>query len=637
MGRNRDNGTKKRKALVREKYQKEAEDLEIHVAKPKYVARHQPGTVLRVAAYCRVSTAEEEQTSSFELQVKTYRDLINSTPEYKLVNIYADEGISGTNLEHREGMQQMIEDCKAGKIDLILTKSMSRFARNVKDTLEILQELNNLPRPVEVKFETEHIDTFDPGNQVLLTMMASMAEQESRTKSDIMNWSFENRIKNGIFLTPPLYGYDQDEDGNLVVNPKEAKVVQFIYLAYIQGCSCQDIADILTSLGIKTYNDKDKWSSGTIRNMIRNERHCGDLIAHKTYTPDFLTHKAKKNHGERTWVKKEDHHEPIVSKKIWYAANRKMAVAAANKSGAPMPSLSVVDQGILKGFVPIDRNMRGFTSEDYAEATSSAYEQENNHQEGQAPDVDIDAAVNQNARQQAMAYSGYQIVRSIYFCTTDKSILTLQNGKIRFNTNCMKEFGDVEYVEVLLNTKAKQLAVRPCSSDSPTAIHWGKKSKDNYWRPSTMSCRGFLKPLCELMGWDPDARLRFVGQCVTQEDRKCLIFDLKDLEITTTVVIEENTADDEDQEAMPQVITSRQDQIEKEASTRQEKIVSYADDDFGQDAVEAELEKVPYFGDWEILRPAKLYRYCCDITDEELSEIEIDAKRLMGELAQRAV
>lgn len=152
-----------------------------------------------------------------------------------------------------------------------------------------------------------------------------------------------------------------------------------------------------------------------------------------------------------------------------------------------------------------------------------------------------------------------------------------------------------------------------------------------------MSCRGFLKPLCELMGWDPDARLRFVGQCVTQEDGKCLIFDLKDLEITTTVVIEENTADDEDQEAMPQVITSRQDQIEKEASTRQEKIVSYADDDFGQDAVEAELEKVPYFGDWEILRPAKLYRYCCDITDEELSEIEIDAKRLMGELAQRAV
>jgi site-specific DNA recombinase len=636
MGRNKDKGLKKKKDLIRDRYQQEAEDLEIHVATPKYVARHQPGTILRVAAYCRVSTAEEEQTSSFELQVKTYRDLINSTPEYKLVNIYADEGISGTNLEHREGMQQMIEDCKAGKIDLILTKSMSRFARNVKDTLEILQELNNLPRPVEVKFETEHIDTFDPGNQVLLTMMASMAEQESRTKSDIMNWSYENRIKNGIFLTPPLYGYDQDENGNLVVNPQEAKVVQFIYLAYILGYSCQDVADILTSLEIKTYNDKDKWSACTIRNIIRNERHCGDLIAHKTYTPDFLTHKHKPNHGERTWVKKEDHHEPIVTKKIWFAANRKMTVAAVNKSGAPMPSLSVVDQGILKGFVPVDRNMRGFTSEDYEEATSSAYEQENNHQTEQSSGVDIDATTNQSLEQRSQAYSGYQIVRSMYFGTSDKKVLTLQNGKIRFNTNCMKEFGEIEYVEILLNTKVKQLAVRPCISDSPTAIHWGRRSDDNYWRPSALSCRGFMKPLCDLMGWDPEAKLRFVGQCVTEDTGKCLIFNLSDPEITTTIVTEENALSDDDQESMPQVITSKQDRIEKEESIRQEKIISYADDDFGQDAVEAELEKMTYFGDWEVLRPAKLYRYCCDITEEELSEIEADAKRLMNELSQNA-
>ncbi|HCW23734.1 MAG TPA: recombinase family protein [Lachnospiraceae bacterium] len=635
MGRNKDKGLKKKKELIRDRYQHEAEDLEIHVATTKYVARHQPGTILRVAAYCRVSTAEEEQTSSFELQVKTYRDLINSTPEYKLVNIYADEGISGTNLEHREGMQQMIEDCKAGKIDLILTKSMSRFARNVKDTLEILQELNNLPRPVEVKFETEHIDTFDPGNQVLLTMMASMAEQESRTKSDIMNWSFENRIKNGIFLTPPLYGYDQDENGNLVINPQEAKVVQFIYLAYIQGCSCQDIADILTSLGIRTYNNKEEWSAGTVRNIIRNERHCGDLIAHKTYTPDFLTHKHKPNHGERTWVKKEDHHEPIVSKRIWYAANRKMTVAAVSKSGAPMPALSVVDQGILKGFVPVDRNMRGFTSDDYSDATKSVYE-ENNHQTEAASDADIDATVDNADRERAWAFSGYQIARTVYFSFAGKNVLTLQDGKIRFNTTCMKEFDDMEYVEILLNTKQKQLAVRPCSSDSPTAIHWGRKDDEGHWKPSTMSCRGFLKPLCDLMNWAMENRYRFIGYSMKEEQEKCLIFDLTDPEITTTLLIEENSSDD-DQDSMLQIITSKQDQIEKEASIHEEKVVSFADDGFGQDAVEAELEKVPFDGDWEILRPAKRYRYCCDITDEELSEIETDARRLMNELSQKAV
>lgn len=226
--------------------------------------------------------------------------------------------------------------------------------------------------------------------------------------------------------------------------------------------------------------------------------------------------------------------------------------------------------------------------------------------------------------------------RTVYFSFAGKNVLTLQDGKIRFNTTCMKEFDDMEYVEILLNTKQKQLAVRPCSSDSPTAIHWGRKDDEGHWKPSTMSCRGFLKPLCDLMNWAMENRYRFIGYSMKEEQEKCLIFDLTDPEITTTLLIEENSSDD-DQDSMLQIITSKQDQIEKEASIHEEKVVSFADDGFGQDAVEAELEKVPFDGDWEILRPAKRYRYCCDITDEELSEIETDARRLMNELSQKAV
>ena len=276
---------------------------------------------IRAAAYCRVSTAQELQEDSFELQMETYRKKIESNPDLTLVDVYGDLGRSGTQIKGRNEFQRMMKDCRDGKIDLIYCKSM--------------------------------------------------AEQESRTKSDIMNRSFENRIKNGIFLTPPLYGYDQDENGDLVVNEQEAKVVQFIYYSFLTGFNCSEIANFLTSLHIKTYSGKDTWNSGTIRGIIRNERHCGDILAHKTYTPDFLTHKHKVNHGERTWVRKEDHHDPIVSRIVWTAANRKMEVEFRNRKGETLPSLSVVDQGILKGYVPVDRNIRGFSEADYEEASRS--------------------------------------------------------------------------------------------------------------------------------------------------------------------------------------------------------------------------------------------------------------------------
>ena len=510
----------------------------------------------------------------------------------------------------------MIEDCKAGKIDLILTKSISRFARNVKDTLATIQILDNLPHPVEVKFETEHIDTFDPGMRFLLMMMAGMAEQESRTKSDIMNWSFENRIKNGIFLTPPLYGYDQDENGDLVVNEQEAKVVQFIYYSFLTGFNCSEIANFLTSLHIKTYSGKDTWNSGTIRGIIRNERHCGDILAHKTYTPDFLTHKHKVNHGERTWVRKEDHHDTIVSRAVWTAANRKMEVEFRNRKGETLPSLSVVDQGILKGYVPVDRNIRGFSEADYEEASRSVLTD------------DLDEQI-EKKHQLDSALDGYEVVRSFLFSTTDKTIMTFSNGQIYFNTNCVRELNRTEYVELLLNTKEKCIAVRPCEKDSPTAVRWAKFVGDMI-KPTAKSCRGLVEPLCNLMGWDPDARYRFVGRFVSSGDECCLFFDLTDPEITQDVTYTEEDPESSENDT-PRVIRSREDEIEQQSTVHHEKVVFYADERFGRDAAE-ELEPAHFKGDWQILRPASFFKYCTDITEDELKEIISEAQSVTAQM-----
>ena len=192
----------------------------------------------RVCAYCRVSTGDPHQTTSYELQKNYYEDKINSAPNWSMVGLYADEGISGTSLMHREEFKKMIRDCEAGKIDLILTKSVSRFARNIVDCLEIVRELKRLPNPVGVLFETEGIYTLDgTQGEMMLSVMAMTAQEESQNKSDIMNQSIEMRFSRGIFLTPELLGYDKDADGNLVINEDEADTVRLAYYLYDGGFS----------------------------------------------------------------------------------------------------------------------------------------------------------------------------------------------------------------------------------------------------------------------------------------------------------------------------------------------------------------------------------------------------------------
>lgn len=253
----------------------------------------------RVAVYVRVSTDNVRQTSSYELQKNYYEDIVDKNPNWSIADIYADEGISGTSLKHRDEFNRMIDDCRAGKIDMIITKSVSRFSRNIKDCITIIEELHSLKNPVGVYFETEGIFSMNDEREANLHMVLSMAQEESHIKSSSMNASVEMRFSHGILLTPVLLGYDHDENGKLVVNEDEAKTVRLIFFMYLYGCPSAEIADILMRLGRKTKKGNTRWTENAVLNILRNERHCGDVLARKTFTPRYLDHKSKKNKGDK--------------------------------------------------------------------------------------------------------------------------------------------------------------------------------------------------------------------------------------------------------------------------------------------------------------------------------------------------
>ncbi len=671
MGRKKSKRTKN-KDKIRAIYSgQNIDDLEIFEAKPE-LSVATDGKTLNVAAYCRVSTQEEEQTSSFELQVNTYTELIENTPGWNLVNIYADEGISGTNMRKRFGMQKLIDDCIAGKIDMIITKSIARFARNTEDTLHVIKLLKNLPKPVRVKFETENIDTLDESGNLLLTILASLAEEESRNKSRIMNWSYENRIKHGIFLTPSLYGYDVDDDGDLKMNPFEAKVVKLMYYMYLSGSSFTHIARLLTEFGIPTYTGKDTWNPTSVKGILSNERHAGDIVAHKTFTVSCLTHKKKRNNGERTMVRRRDHHEAIVSHQIYDAAVRKMEIERYSTMGTKIPALYVINGGLLKGYVPVNRNWRGYSNKDYEEASRAAF---------------LDEADEMIGSHRRMELQGYETVRCQYFTTSDKPIMTLKDGKIWFNTACMKKFETVEYVEILLNSVDKCLAIRPCNPDSPNAIKWATL-KNNRWYVAGKSCAGIVRPLNGLMDWADDSKYQLIGQYLKDGEDQCLLFDLMDAQITKIVEVEDpvetsaveepsetdisleadgssdsqsdtadtentdetveeaDTGDKTDAERLlekkntkrPRVISGAQDDEELQKKTHKETVVQFRDDSYGRPATIRDdilFDRIFVRGNWEILRPSKFYKYCCDITDADLAALEEEALKILQEFELR--
>ncbi|MBC8061330.1 MAG: recombinase family protein [Clostridiaceae bacterium] len=299
----------------------------------------------RMAAYCRVSTDQLEQLSSYEAQVKYYTDFINNSLEYEMVKVYADEGISGTNTKKREQFNNMIEECKAGKIDVIITKSISRFARNTLDCLNFVRMLKELG--VEVIFEKENIRTLDSKGEVLLTILSSLAQDESRSISENSTWGIRRKYEQGKVSVnyTKFLGYEKGEDGNLAINEKQAKVVRRIYTDYLDGKGTNRIAKELENEGVLNWNGKAKWYESTIRTMLINEKYKGDALLQKTYTVDFLTKKRVKNKGEIPKYYVEESHPAIIDKEIWEAVQLEIARrrAFAEKYGIVKLDYATVD------------------------------------------------------------------------------------------------------------------------------------------------------------------------------------------------------------------------------------------------------------------------------------------------------
>ena len=292
--------------------------------KPKFLT---DGTALmpgqkRVAAYCRVSTTKEEQVTSIDNQADEWQKRLSSDPRYILVEIYVDHGLSGTNAANRVQLNKMIDDAKAGKIDKIFTKSISRFARNVADSISIARELKEVG--VEIYFDEEHLSSIDPHNDVMFTIGALMAQEESRHMSENIKWTFEKKMREGcVFLTDSKFlGYriDPDNPKNLIIVPEEAEIVRLIYDLYLKGMGTNAICRKLEAEGYLTGAKKKKWYQSTIESIIKNEKYCGDLLLQKSYTPDFLTHKRVKNEGQVPKYFIEDNHEPIIDKETWNKA-----------------------------------------------------------------------------------------------------------------------------------------------------------------------------------------------------------------------------------------------------------------------------------------------------------------------------
>lgn len=273
---------------------------------------------LRTAAYARISSNSDDQLYSFAAQVSYYTELIKGNEEWEFVDIYADEGITGLRMDKRDDFLRMIRDCRKGKIDRILTKSISRFSRNTRECLQIIRELKSIG--VTIYFEKEHLDTAEISDEMFLTFFSGNAQQESMTISTNMRWSYQNRMKKGRFITCKTpFGY-RLVDGILEIDEQEAEIVRYIFDSYLNGRSKDEIAADLTGMGISTRDKKDRWQYTSVDYILKNERYIGDALLQKRYTTDVLPFQKKRNNGEMDKYYIKYSHPAILSRDIFERA-----------------------------------------------------------------------------------------------------------------------------------------------------------------------------------------------------------------------------------------------------------------------------------------------------------------------------
>ncbi len=547
-------------------------------------AAQQDDRILRVAAYCRVSTDDIDQALSIELQKANYRDMIRANPKWKYVGTYVDDGFSGTNTDHRPAFQLMMKDAMAGKIDMIVTKSVSRFARNLLDCIGWVRELKDRhDPPIAVFFEQEHLNTLDATSNIILFVLAMVAEEESHMKSEAMLLSLEWRFSRGRFLTPSLLGYDKLEvpDGHgghrkeLVINEDEARTVRLMYYMLLNGSSTSEIAETLTDLGRETGLKKvcgktsTHWTPNGVAAVMRNERHCGDVLARKTWTPDFHDHKSKRNNGKKNKYYQPGHHEGIVTRAQWNAAQRILNSNRYRRSGGYLP-MRVIDHGALCGFISINKAWAGFGAAEYFRVSRIALgladgELETDLEKEHLPDrgypisgIADDNGVQRIARSLTMEEAavkaqlegmapdvndvsqmptvsyGFQVVNGSLFSQANEAVITIRSSTVRFSPACISRLKIVatdksgavrivpEWVEILLNPVERVLAVRPSTHDNPNAVRW--VTQDG--RCTSISAKAFCSILYEILGWDSGYAYRVPVSVRSRNGQTILFFDL---------------------------------------------------------------------------------------------------------------
>ena len=309
---------------------------EIEIIAATKTLQQQPLSVVarkkRVAAYARVSTEQDEQQSSYEAQVDFYTRHIKSNPDWEFVEVFADRGITGTNTKNRENFNRMIDLALNGGIDIILTKSISRFARNTVDTLQTVRELKAVG--VEVRFEKENLHTFDPKCEMMLTIMSSLAQEESRSISENVRWGKQKSMRDGkVSLAYSRFlGYKKGADGRPEIVEEEAAIIRKIYDLFLSGKTINEIAAILTSMGVLTPAGRTKWSVSTVRSILSNEKYKGEALLQKTFTVDYLTKEVRKNNGEVPSVRVRNSHDPIIEPEVFDRVQSMLATSAKRRA-----------------------------------------------------------------------------------------------------------------------------------------------------------------------------------------------------------------------------------------------------------------------------------------------------------------
>lgn len=513
----------RQKEKVRKKYRVQIDESNYeYIPEKKPIDYYDNDIHQRVAIYVRVSTDDVRQTTSYELQKKYYEDFVRKHPNWTLVKIYADEGISGTSLRHRDAFNRMIADCKAGKIDMIITKSVSRFARNVIICIGMVRKLAELKPPVGVFFESECIFSLNDESQMALSFQATMAEEESHTRSRSMETSLRMRLDNGIPLTPKLLGYTHDEDGNLIINPEEAPTVKLVFFMYLYGYSTNQIAKTLIRLKRRSYLGNIKWTGGGITQILRNERHCGDVLTRKTWTPDYHTHLSKKNNGERPQSKYLNHHEAIISRDD-YIAVQQMLDNAKYRNRARLPELRVIDSGFLKGFATINPRWAGFKQDDYLRAGASVLKTDD--------DQEKEAVANEEMTVEVEAgdfdMRGFEVARPEFFDSNRRPFVSFQDKKLKFSVACVRKFGAQNYIEMLVNPIDQRFAIRPTPKDNKRGVLFSRPRFRDYL-PCDIPAAAFIGTLYRLFDWNPEYRYRIIGTLYEKDGEIAYIFDAAD-------------------------------------------------------------------------------------------------------------